>query len=84
MITFKKDKYLHFYACFVATVLVAAIQGGVAGAWFAFGLAIGKEYGDSKAKGNKWDWFDLLADILGIIVALLMLFIVKKIKGSYA
>jgi hypothetical protein len=49
-----------------------------------FWLAIGKEYGDSKAKGNKLDWLVLLADGLGIITALLFLFIIKRIKGSYA
>jgi hypothetical protein len=32
-----KDKYLHFYACFVATILVVVIQRGVTGAWFSSG-----------------------------------------------
>ncbi len=34
---------------------------------FCIGLSIGKEYGDKRAKGNHWCWWDLLADLLGII-----------------
>lgn len=34
---------------------------------FILGLAIGMEFKD-KSYGNKWDWLDLLATILGGIV----------------
>ena len=30
--------------------------------------ALAKEYGDSKAYGNYWSWWDILADVLGIIL----------------
>jgi uncharacterized protein YfiM (DUF2279 family) len=29
---------------------------------------LAKEYGDSKAYGNYWSWWDILADVLGIIL----------------
>ena len=55
----RPDLFLHFGCCFVPSIF------GLYGAAFAIGLGIGKEYGDSQAVGNKWDWFDILADVLG-------------------
>lgn len=41
--------------------------------WFggftsALAMGIGKEYGDECAEGNKWDWQDVLHDVLGAII----------------
>lgn len=48
---------------------------------FVLGLAIGMEFKD-KLYGNKWDWLDLLATILGGIVGqivqLLIIYILCK------
>ena len=52
----KKDKILHFLVCFVAAIFSPL---------FSLGLALGKEYGDSKAPGNHWCWWDILADAIG-------------------
>ena len=78
-----KDKILHAGACFFATILVSVSMfflgktGSIlCGSWFALGLGLGKEYGDSKAKGNKWDWWDIVADVVGIGLAVLFLLIV--------
>jgi len=67
------DKVLHFFACLLGTIVaaIATFWMGMwhsitAGALFALGLALGKEYGDSKAPGNKWSWGDILADLIGI------------------
>jgi len=57
-----KDKILHFGVCFFFSLF------GLYGVAFAGGLAIGKEYGDSKASGNTWSWGDILADVLGMAV----------------
>jgi len=65
----QKDKILHFAACLIPSL------AGLYGASFAAGLAIGKEYGDSKAAGNAWSWSDLLSDGLGILTGLLIHFI---------
>ena len=77
-----KDKIMHAIVCFFATAI-----GGIATFWlgevaslfcgglFALGLGLGKEYGDSKASGNKWDWWDIVADIVGIAIAVVILLI---------
>ncbi len=76
------DKLLHFMACFFATVSVTLctcalgmLPSFLCGGLFALGLGLGKEYGDSKASGNKWSWADIVADVLGIAVALLLVWI---------
>ena len=70
------DKLYHFVACFMATIVVGVIIGVSSGVLFALGLAIGKEYGDHKAKGNHWCWYDILADVLGIIAAGLIIWMI--------
>ena len=77
-----KDKVLHACVCFIATVIVSIATYWIGetgsilcGALFALGLGLGKEYGDSKASGNKWDWWDILADLVGIGLAVLSVFI---------
>lgn len=77
-----KDKVAHYFVCFFATVCVSIPcfklgQWGsiLCGALFALGLGLGKEYGDSKASGNRWDWLDILADVLGIGTAVVSLMI---------
>ncbi len=64
------DKLLHFGVCFLVNFMIATatpsqITNGVG---FSVGLSLGKEYGDSRAIGNKWDNYDLLADGIGISV----------------
>ena len=80
------DKILHAVVCFFATAVVGCAcfwlgEAGsiLCGVFFALGLGIGKEYGDSKASGNKWDWFDILADVVGIVVAVIALVVVYKV-----
>lgn len=36
------------------------------------GLALGKEYGDSQSPGNRWDWWDIAADAVGIAIGTTM------------
>lgn len=75
----QKDKKQHFGVCMTATLVAAVVnrlagssdnEAAVAGANLAIGLAAGKEYGDSKAIGNKWDWHDIAADAAGIFAGL--------------
>lgn len=76
---FKNDKVLHFLVNVVATLIsfgVAYINPRLLIPFLAIGLSIGKEYGDSKAKGNKWDWWDILADGLGIVFVLITLLVI--------
>ena len=56
-----KNSLKHFAACFIPSLF------GLYGASFAAGAAITKEYFD-KQVGGHWCWWDLLADLIGIIV----------------
>lgn len=80
-----KDKFLHAIVCLGATVTIGLLmfwQGKVAscfcGGLFALGLGLGKEYGDSKASGNKWDNWDIVADCVGIVLGIVPLLIIVK------
>ena len=73
------DKALHFG---VNVVL------GLFGIWYyslgiglSVGASFGKEYGDSKASGNKWSWGDIVADMLGLGVGLLISWGVRSLIG---
>ena len=55
-----KDKLLHFTLSAVISFAMS-LASPIAGVSFTLGKGLGKEYGDSKAVGNKWDWFDILA-----------------------
>lgn len=81
-----KDKLAHAGVCFLATTIVGLVVFGIGeagailcGVFFALGLGLGKEYGDSKASGNKWDWWDILADVVGIVLAVVVLLVIFKI-----
>ncbi len=64
------DKLMHFGVCFLVNVIISAAMPSQAvnGVGFSVGLSLGKEFGDSRAIGNHWDNYDLLADGLGITV----------------
>lgn len=64
---FGKDKLMHAGVC----MLVSLVHP-----FLAAGMAIGKEYGDGKASGNHWCWWDLLADFIGIAVGSAVRFLV--------
>ena len=68
----RADLLLHFGCCFIPSLL------GYYGAAFALGLGIGKEYGDSRAINNKWDWFDILADLIGILAGLIINYLITR------
>lgn len=76
-----KDKVLHFsvnlIVCYATAIMVYIYTAGLecaanAGFFMAAGMSIGKEYGDSKAAGNHWCWWDILADYLGNILGLIL------------
>lgn len=71
----QRDKILHFAVNLIATAAsigLYLINPILLVPMLAVGLSIGKEYGDSKAKGNYWSWGDILADGIGIAVAILI------------
>lgn len=64
----QSDKLKH---CLV-NLLVMLIAGSI-NIWLGIGLAAGLSVG--KAPGNKWDWYDILADAIGIVIGLLLVLI---------
>ena len=82
------DKFLHFCACCGATIVVSACtfflgktSSIFCGGLFALGLGLGKEYGDSKSPGNKWDWWDIVADLIGIACGIGIILVIYLIVG---
>jgi len=73
------DKAWHYVANF------AIAMSGFISYWLAVGLCVGaslgKEYGDSKATGNHWCWWDLLADFLGASCGLCVVWAARTLIG---
>ena len=65
----RRDKILHFLICFLAAIISPL---------FSLGLALGKEYGDSKATGNHWCWWDILADAVGLVAGTILHIIIRE------
>lgn len=73
LIGVRGDYILHFGVCFLSSLT------SYEGAWAAFGASLAAEYKDSVTLGNKWSWWDLFADGLGIAVGVA----VRKIIENY-
>ena len=72
----EKDKMQHCAVCFLIALLSPQA---------AMGAALGKEYGDMRARGNHWCWKDVAADAIGIALGtllhiLLFFLIINKIS----
>lgn len=69
-----RDKLLHFICSFLITVVFGLLFGGVIGFAAGFWAALLKEtYDEYREDGTGWDWKDVLADVIGIIAALILL-----------
>lgn len=75
--TIQPDHIKHFGVClavaFSASSIEAAFgasygQSFVAGIIAGGAIGVGKEYGDKCAPGNKWDWSDISADMVGSVI----------------
>lgn len=60
------DKKQHFLVCLISSFCVG-VMDPFAGFMVAMGLGFGKEFGDSRALANRWDWNDVLADFAGSV-----------------
>lgn len=72
-----KDKVYHLIACAVIAFAIASVVANTCAlvfpscmAGFLGGIACGagKEYGNSKTKGNAWNWSDMLYDVIGATI----------------
>lgn len=79
-----KDKRQHFLVCIIVAAIIATIVANtcslilpscVAGFLGATACGVGKEYGDSRAYGNTWNWPDIIADVAGATVGCLAGFV---------
>lgn len=83
------DHKEHFIICVIATLLAFGLYATFLPFWHVFlmcpllplGLGAGKEYGDSQASGNRWDWTDIAADLLGTASALAVLLAMYFLLG---
>jgi len=67
------DKQLHFLYSFAILVCVTAFTKNIhLGYLTALAFGIGKEWHDSRQKGNYWSWGDLVADVLGILTGIII------------
>lgn len=68
----KNDKILHIICCFAIVVIFGLVLNIVSGIALALIASFGKEaYDEVKYKG--WSWDDLLADLIGIVLGVLVL-----------
>lgn len=77
------DKLQHFFVCLGSTLLIGLFSP-IAATAFTLGLGLGKEFGDSRAVGNKWDWWDILADICGVAAGAFVILIIGLIRRRTA
>lgn len=82
------DKQKHFLVNLIAMIAASVgswmlgveyIPSILVGTALCSGLSVGKEYGDSQAQRNRWDWWDILADFLGYLVGLLVFTTIHKL-----
>ena len=70
----KSDKVLHMICCFAIVVIFGLILNVVSGIALALIASFGKEaYDEVRPNGSGWSWDDLLADLLGIVLGILVL-----------
>ena len=87
--TIDRDHWKHFWICAIATLgsfgYMATFFDFSPAFWSSWllpmGLGFGKEYGDSQASGNKWDWTDIGADIAGTVAAMAFILLLKFIAS---
>lgn len=68
----KNDKVLHLICCFAIVVIFGLVLNIVSGITLALIASFSKEaYDEVRYKG--WSWDDLLADLIGIVLGILVL-----------
>lgn len=73
-----KDFYMHIFMCAIVAVIIATVlvhlsvgrpAPAIVGAFMGtVACGLGKEFGDSRAPGNKWSWTDVTADVIGAAI----------------
>lgn len=66
------DKFLHFTFSCIEVLILSWLFGLIWGVVLTLCIGLGKELYDSYQVGNKWDWYDFLSDVLGVILGVLL------------
>lgn len=67
----------------VVLLKCVSVMSAISGAMAALGAAFGKEFGDFyNAEGEGWSFTDLLADVIGVFVGVIVLSICMLIIAS--
>ena len=64
------DKQQHFCVSYGLALTIALFRGPACAFWIMLGIGVGKEIYDAFKKDGKFDPFDLIADAIGIFMAL--------------
>lgn len=68
------DKVLHFVCSLGVVLLIGVLTSPEIGVTAGLFIGIGKEIGDEMCPDNRWSWGDIVADCLGVVVGMLILF----------
>lgn len=70
----QKDKMYHIAANFIMVLFIGTLFGPAIGLGVSLIASLGKEiYDEYRTEGTGWDWADLLADIIGMTIGLLII-----------
>ena len=72
------DKLQHFCGSFILLLLAQMFLAPLVAALFTFAVGYVKELWDDRY-GSGFCWYDMLANLLGIVTALLVLFLISMI-----
>ena len=81
-----EDKFQHALVSTISAFVVSAVfifMGYyclIVGSMFTAGLGLGNEHGDKLATGNRWCWWDLLADLIGVVIGCGIAFLFLRIR----
>lgn len=76
-----KDKVLHFSACAFVAVLASVFALALSATWqcgmllavySGMAAGLGKEFADHLNPNNRWDWWDVVADVCGALTGALI------------
>ncbi len=75
------DKCTHFLACYAVTMTVGINSTPEIGALIGLAVGLGKEAYDKRPGGSGWDWYDVVADVAGVIVGYVVLNCIRWLKN---
>lgn len=84
------DKLKHVGVCFLISACIGILLlllssnfliATIAAIYCGLVAAVTKEWSDEVNQNNRWDWYDIIADAVGIIFAILWLIMFHFSKG---